>query len=453
MFRYKCTASGVPIICAMGAVRDALDEEVRALMEAAHALNIQCVGANLGRTAEFTSKIVTALVAHAIAGRLHSAVAALPTIASTTTSTGTIEYKGTTSAIDKLVPQRPGAWSWDGESNKLSGQKRKGAVSHAAASSDEAPVCTSGGVTQHHMVVIAWVPLLPQDVADAMERREEMHGLVQLVVNTLWRSRLASEAAREEDAALSGAAGEDGVEAARVVPILNLIFRDGCIAKLSQRRLAITMANQHMAAPSEFQVLQMLLTLLSDHSVLTNPRKIATASDNVEPLTVSEALREVLSSSALSKTQRKDLRVVELTDSAPVCAGTQQPTALNSKQEKQRQSDQSISQIAYGSDCTCCGGADNHNARADVVVLLNPPQHNTSSHNAILRELFTFIYADKTIPTDEKKLYKKVGRMYYRSSLHTRNNNDLVQISPYLAVTTLQHFAYHDRLYPAIDQK
>ena len=51
----KVDEQAVPVICAMGAVRDARENEVRAMMEAAVALGMHCVGANLGRTADFTS--------------------------------------------------------------------------------------------------------------------------------------------------------------------------------------------------------------------------------------------------------------------------------------------------------------------------------------------------------------------------------------------------------------
>jgi len=107
-------AKSHPVICAMGAVRDASDEEVCALIEAALSLNMRCVGANLGRTAEFTSKIVTALVTHAREHRLYTAISALPAIT-------TIKRGGAVSSgVAKLAPQRAGAWSWDGASNKLS---------------------------------------------------------------------------------------------------------------------------------------------------------------------------------------------------------------------------------------------------------------------------------------------------------------------------------------------
>ena len=53
------------VVCVMGAVRDMYEEEERALLQTAASMRIDCVGANLGRTAEFTSKITTALNHHA----------------------------------------------------------------------------------------------------------------------------------------------------------------------------------------------------------------------------------------------------------------------------------------------------------------------------------------------------------------------------------------------------
>jgi uncharacterized membrane protein YgcG len=74
------------IFCALGCVRDSSDMEITSLMAVAKSVNLPCVGANLGRTAEFTSKIIIALNAHAENKRLSLAVQSLPIIQTTSKS-------------------------------------------------------------------------------------------------------------------------------------------------------------------------------------------------------------------------------------------------------------------------------------------------------------------------------------------------------------------------------
>lgn len=50
-------------------------------------------------------------------------------------------------------------------------------------------------------------------------------------------------------------------------PTLYIVFRDDAVATLTQEKLVLAMAALHMAAPSEYQVLSMLIHLLQSSAV------------------------------------------------------------------------------------------------------------------------------------------------------------------------------------------
>lgn len=452
----------MPVVCAMGAVRDASEEEVCALIEAALSLNMRCVGANLGRTAEFTSKIVTALVAHAKEDRLHRAVWTLPAVETHLRGVG----------VSKIAPQRTGAWSWDGESNKRSNTgKRK--LDDVISGGTEQIVSRT---LQHHMHIVAWLHIEVAAVTDDLDRRESMLGLVQLIVTSLWRSRLASEAAHDlhkdssdSKSTTKTAASEESEQTStsKVVPVLHLVFKDGRVASLTQSRLAIAMANQHMAAPSEYQVLQMLLALLRDPAVLSTPSSASTTGYRTGD--VREVLAHVLPA-GLRKSDRKAVRVVELTDTAPVHHTSSRtsfggkmlnkPSASSVKIEsssKEGSVGMSLACCGYSGQCGCSLGHSAESREVHVVVLLNRVlKHETnttsslnSAHQTHLTQgLYNYVYPDKEIQAaDSDKVLKKVSSMVYRGALFSSET----LISPSIAITVLQHFAYHDRLFAAVD--
>lgn len=455
----------------MGAVRDALDVEVSALIAAATSLGMRVVGANLGRTAEFTSKIVTALVHHAVAGVLNAAVAALPAVNSSRPSGLQADSM---KVIHKLAPVRKGGWTWDGKSNKTtSDRKRKYSPEHT----DEVGGLESVPQLQksHHgdhvqgqccMHIAAWLPILPTEVTVEMSQREKLHGLVQLVVTSLWRSRIASEAA--SDGAQEVATGSDMVDsgdAAKVLPALYLIFADGTVARLTQRRLAVAMANQHMAAPSEYQILQMMVQLLQEPDVLV--RVLLSAKESAQRSQWTDVLSLVLPA-GLHKSERKAVRVVVITDTSSVCYACSSSLTPSDRQGHSSttlpQVDNSICKHAYADHCTCGGSSgsdDSHSAggsgrgslRQHVVVLLNNPLDGLEE--ALHTSLFQYVYPDKPLPTSEEKLAKKAGSMVFYGPLQSCFGAVGATgrvFAPSAVVTVLQHFAYHDRLYPAIEQ-
>jgi hypothetical protein len=293
----------------MGAVRDCSEEETVSLILAAKSLNIVCVGANLGRTAEFTSKIVTAFNAHAAANVLARAVIALPEMGD--------------SAPLKLVPMRAGEWSWDGEKNFFSKKRKISSVSEISSST----------IAVHHFSVVAFLIMTPDEICVDLEHREKMLGIVQIIVSTLWRSRLVSE--NNQDCASNS-------PEAVVVPILYLFFSDDSFAKLTQSKIAFAMGESHMAAPSEFQVLSMLIGLINDSSVFCRPKS------NTSPYSLLQNRMESILSSYFSGEGRqsmKHVKIVELIGTSLI--------STKLKKEKIEQPQIVLSDFAYEKNCGC----------------------------------------------------------------------------------------------------
>lgn len=188
-------AEKVEIICALGCVRDCSDRETGALIAAAQSLGIACVGANLGRTAEFTSKILTALVAHHLAGRMHRAVRSLPLLPCLLKEEeeevggerwASLEAIAQSSFLKKLSKRH------ESHSNDMKERDRKSTKTRSEDGRPDLP--TQPSLCQCDFRVAAWLPILPSEIDTALgEARESLHGLIQLLVSTLWRSRLASE--------------------------------------------------------------------------------------------------------------------------------------------------------------------------------------------------------------------------------------------------------------------
>ncbi len=132
------------LICVLGAVRDCSTTEEQALLRAASALGIKAVGANLGRTAEFTSKIITALNAHNVSGRLAQAVRRLPAIDIHATSDDLPDQQQS-GALQKLPPVR--GWTWDGHGHNSFSSSSSGLLAAASTAT------TIGHQTENHHII------------------------------------------------------------------------------------------------------------------------------------------------------------------------------------------------------------------------------------------------------------------------------------------------------------
>lgn len=195
----------------LGAVRDMSNDEYLALAQVCDDSMIPMCGCNLGRTAEFTSKVVTAISCHHINEKLFSAVEILFTRAKTM---GLLGVRNITSGKSQ------GIYNSIIEKNKSS------------------------------EVLLHFIFLLPfskeEVVSDISERNIWMWTLVRITVCALWRSRLAS-----------------GVEEGNTNK-LTLILSDGVFITFSQLELVQFLASKHQAAPSEHQILRAISEKLQE---------------------------------------------------------------------------------------------------------------------------------------------------------------------------------------------
>ena len=153
----------------------------------------------IGRTAEFTSKIITALHAHAMAGRLISAVKKLPAIDSSSRSKLLKQVSLRELAMVARRPPRLPLPLPPQQALQVS-HPEETTTQEIIRSSKKRPLedieATIGAYTYtvcHDFRVVIWLPILHTDISVDLELREQLHGIVQLLVCTLWRSKLAKE--------------------------------------------------------------------------------------------------------------------------------------------------------------------------------------------------------------------------------------------------------------------
>ena len=312
----KLEGTGVKhVVCVLGAVRDMSSEEDADVLRCAKAHGVQIARANLGRTAEFTSKIILGinnLNAHGQLAPTAAAFAAENSNRQHTKDLGNAESSSPRQLSlheDKLAPLR--GWTWNGlrtttittidslgdiATNASRGNKAADSFDKSSLSTNRSDLeCTSTPARFRLHAVVA----LPFD-SNALQRavsatspgtsydssmRDAMHAAVQAAVWVLWRSKVAGEAAKGDDASGADrnnsdrtitetsnegksssnsktssrstedvACNDDEDEDQGLVPVLTLAFRDGPMLTVKRRGLVRQLADAHHAAPSEFQV-------------------------------------------------------------------------------------------------------------------------------------------------------------------------------------------------------
>ncbi len=123
--------------------------------------------------------------------------------------------------------------------------------------------------THTSLHIICVVPMTTQDLSLALEQRDRRHWcIIRVVVCTLWRSRLVSSD-------ISSKVGH--------VNTLTFVFDDGVTLYLTEEAFVSKLASQHQAAPSEYQILAAIQTLLdSKPSPPKNSSKKVLASEIVD---------------------------------------------------------------------------------------------------------------------------------------------------------------------------
>jgi hypothetical protein len=192
------------VVVFLGAVRDMSIMENEILREVCERVQVRLTHVRLGPVPEFTSKILSILAFHQSQYRLYPAIV------------HRLQTKG-----EDVEP--PGQ-------TKLSKRRRLSTV-------------------RHEMHVVTGVPFTRAQVSVALhDRKRPLWELIRLIVCTLWRSKVASV----------GAFSETGL----TVMYMHILLSDGATVSLTQEKFINEMAEQHQAAPSEYQVLMALCRIL-----------------------------------------------------------------------------------------------------------------------------------------------------------------------------------------------
>ena len=97
--------------------------------------------------------------------------------------------------------------------------------------------------------VVTTVPLDSKSISTDLSKRDYVHwSLVRIIVCTLWRSKLVSSSVVLQHA-----------------NSLHLLFNDGVLVSLQETDFVTRLAEQHRAAPSEFQILQALKDFIQEN--------------------------------------------------------------------------------------------------------------------------------------------------------------------------------------------
>jgi hypothetical protein len=196
------TDSDTQVIIFLGAVRDMSSIELRVLQDVCMQEKLPLLRVRVGPVPEFTSKILSVIAFHHAHGYLGLSM----------------------KRMAEMQTSRKRKHAED--SKKL-----------ATASHDSTSTNTEGNVTILHTVCI--VPIETQQFTLSMENRSRLLWcMVRCTVASLWRSRLA---------------GQEYVSPLR--NRLSFVFSDGTVLTLEQESLVQSMAEQHQAAPSEYQIL------------------------------------------------------------------------------------------------------------------------------------------------------------------------------------------------------
>eukprot|EP00388_Colpodella_angusta_P002795 GDKJ01009810.1.p1 GENE.GDKJ01009810.1~~GDKJ01009810.1.p1 ORF type:complete len:622 (-),score=144.17 GDKJ01009810.1:53-1918(-) len=265
------------IVCILGAVRDLKKEEELAILNAANSLKLPCLSVNLGRTAEFTSKIISVLAASSFTGRLADAVVHLLAVSP----------KNNEEVFKKLAPVR--GWTWNGDKTTFAssherceegqqsdldeenGVKRKWESQGEALmpkrkmkkmlmKQSEEEQKKSESTPPPLKVVLKLNDLNKEQLIEKLksstnhaasstpseESYLSVYPIVSLAVCALWRSKLGREGSKDTEKECS----------------ITFSFADEEFAIVTQSMLVHALASKHEAAPSEVQVLEGLIECL-----------------------------------------------------------------------------------------------------------------------------------------------------------------------------------------------
>jgi hypothetical protein len=439
--------NNVHIICILGAVRDITGDETKAILSACNLLNISCKGANLGRTAEFTSKIITAMVFHGKSGALFDAVQDLPNVNAIIGTEG--------NELMKLPSIRQNHVTWDGHSTtkSLSMKDHKNSTSDSSSSLG---LSVKNHLPSVCLTVVARVPVATNDILNHfssstgidVDKRLKLHGLIQLIISTLWRSRIGSM-----NASSSGSADRDNEESASSSPLTNLlylVFEDQIVLRIDESMISYQICQYHMSAPSEYQILQMLIRLLtakSDDSSFNSHLIILGGNNDFSSLYEINLLSVIFDNenklNGMNSKKRNGLILHCHSGSL-----TEESFKVNMLD--------GLYQLAYNAPCGCVSASgasamESRNEGCHVFVLFGFPLCSLFTgaplyDSAWVKEFCKWKYPEEEIAS-LKRLKKKMKKMlnYFKSL-------DCDSYSPSLLVSLFQQYIYHHRFVSAVEQ-
>lgn len=382
------------IVVVLGAVRDMQNSEYRALDAACTALKIPLTGCHLGKTPEFTSKIITAMVNH------HCTMNVLAPAVQT--------------LRDKvyLREKSKGFMAYFFDKPKDDPEKNMGQS-----------FVFSNSTTKLHTLCL--VPIPTSSVTTDLSRRSHiLWSMVRVCVCALWRSRLASNTT--EDGESENITSSDN-PSAPLENVLSFFFSDGVILTINQNTLVKSLASKHQAAPSEYQILNALCEMLDSQNQQRN-----------RELKWDFVCEEFLDSTIDNneKTTASFLYVIDFLDPS------------HGKQESE--SNKSILNVAYGAPCDCStrlepnslstGGRNDQKQKRIIFGLfhLGSTQQEKSSssnsshfHNDLVKAIRNAF---------EKFSIPSIKQCWYMNSID----------SSAISITIIQHLHYHNRLVPAL---
>ena len=407
-------------VCVLGGVRDMTQRENDALQLACKIMKVRLVGTNLGRVPEFTSKIAAAINIHALCNVLSGAVQQL-------------EELDETKSIFKIQSLR---------------QKHQSIAQKQSSSENISN-------PKNYLNVIAWWPMNVKEVLDAEQTK--LAPLIQIVVCTLWKSRLFSEVANDQCTT-------------DVVPSLTLIFKDGNLATITQEDLVRLMAEKHQAVPSEYQIVALLKYILQCPLIQID-----------DILSISSILNKLLRTNKfkLSKHEKKKIRICDIYGLGCLSSST---ASIQNKNGGDTSSLQMFYESCYQQKCSCSSNNNNNNnsnnnnnndnnntkkkkrgCDSHFFVLFRDHRSWTSNDESLVNDFLSkWVYKSNT--EDEKDdenndtsppKKRKKRKFYCRLQMipqqprHQQSNPSL--LFPSFIITTIIHYIYHNRFVETIN--
>ncbi|RHY61241.1 hypothetical protein DYB38_002353 [Aphanomyces astaci] len=225
------------VVLFLGAVRDMHPSENALLRRVCASKNIPLTGVRLGAVPEFTSKILSVVAFHQARGVLGPAL--LHQLASSKHELTTASTKHETSS-------------------------------------------TGSSTSPMHVHVLCSVPLRQADLSTALGQRQgPLWAMVRVTVATLWRSHYMRTSSSTQGDIIStegtpsppgnvdrgSATFADSTVAPPLTTTLTFLLADGVHVTFEQATFVTCMAEQHQAAPTEFQILQAIISQSSGAAV------------------------------------------------------------------------------------------------------------------------------------------------------------------------------------------